>query len=264
MDIIKARKLKKQILSEFRTFKDEPETNQGLYYQRGSDNPILFTIQVYALFKELGILNLADKLRLYAAIELIRRRKSGGIGGQDPVKGLYNRRPGADDRKDQWDNYEAISSSVMFGEEFKLYSEEIDDYGKKFWWPSYDNRSPYRFSIHSFWKPFPNFSYFECCRQGWHSFTYKAYASRYFGIFNFLWFAGKVLVENNDPQETSGKLISWLRYKAIGYKWYIKPFSWWFKKRMKKMYGKNWMIELIRIYHGEDSTIYKLAKCLEK
>ena len=252
MNIEKAKEIKKQILSEFKN---------GLYYQFESDNTILFTVEVYALFHELGIFDQTDALNLKNAIFWLYRRKSGGQGA-DIVKGLFNRNPGRDDRKDQWDNYEAIAATVMFGSKFKHYSEEIDDYGKKFYIPSYDNRSPNRFSAHSFFKPFPNWLYFECCRQGWHTFTYRAYADRYVGVFNFLWFAGKVFVENNDPNETTGKLISWLRYKAVGHKRYVKPFKWLFDRKIKKLYGDQGIVEAFKIYHGEDSSIYKLAKCL--
>lgn len=253
MNIQKAKQLKEQILKEF-------EWN-GLYYRFGTDNTILFTIEVYALFHELGIFDEIDAQRLHDAISYLWRRESGGLGN-DIVEGLLNRNPGRDDRKEQWDNYEAVSCSVMFGDEFKKYSKQILKYGERFWWWSYDNRVPYKFSKHSFWSPFPNWNYFECCRQGWNIFTYKACANYFPGIINSLWYFGKVLLENEDPKATSGKLISWLRYKAIGNKWYIKPFKKIFEKKLKKLYGDRGIIECFRIYHGENSTIYKLAECL--
>ena len=252
MNIEKAKKIKAKMISEL---------YNGLYYQYYSDNTILFTMEMYALFHELGIFDEVDADRLHKAIRNLGRRRSGGFG-EDIIPGLYNRNPGRDDRKDQWDNYAAISFSVMFGKEFQRYPQEILQYGKKFWWYSYDNRAPMKFSVHKLFDPLPNLKYFECVRQGWHVFTYQVSADCVPNPLFYLWYVGKVSFENNDPNKTTGKLISWLRYKAIGHKWYMRPFRWMFNRKIKKLYGDKGITEAFRIYHGEDSDLYKLSLCL--
>ena len=251
MDIEKAKQIKAKMISEL---------HDGLYYRFGSDNTILFTIEMYALFQELGIFDNDDAERLHKAIRKLGRRASGGTSS-DIIPGLYNRKPGQDDRKEQWDNYEAISTSAVFGDDFRKYSEEILRYGRKFLWYSYDNRSPNKFSVHSFWKPFFNWRYFECCRQGWNVFTYQVNAKETPNPFYYLWFVGKILLENDNPQDTSGKLITWLRFRAIGNKWYIKPLKWMFDRKIKRIY-KDGIAGAFKVYHGVDSDIYKLAACL--
>lgn len=251
MDIERAKEIKAKMISEL---------HDGLYFRYDTDNTILFTIEMYALFHELGIFDKDDAKRLHKAIRMVGRRASGGLGS-DIIPGLYNRNPGRDDRKDQWDNYEAISCSTQFGEDFKQYSEEILKYGQIFWWYSYDNRAPGKFSVNSFWKSFPNWNYFECCRQGWNVFTYQVNAGNAPNPLYYLWFVGKILIENDDPADTSGKLITWLRFRAIGHKWYLKPLKWLFNRKIKKIY-KNGIAGAFKVYHGENSDIYKLAMCL--
>ena len=236
------------------------EMKDGLYAYK-SDNAILFTVEFYILCKNLGIFDDDDKKRLHHALSKIARYVN-----EDRVKGLYNRRPEANTRKEQHDNYMAICATTIFGDEFKKYSNEILDYGKQFWWYSYDNRSPNQFSINPFWKPLfrlkflEALKYFECCKQGYHVFFYQVTAKRFINPLYYLWFVGKCLVERNDRQ-TSGKLLNWVRFSTIGNKWYMRWLVRRWERRMAKIFGDDYLSKIFEIYFGKDSDLHKL--CVE-
>lgn len=262
--------LKEKIISEMR---------DGLC-QPNSDNPILFTMEFYALLHELGMFDEKDKQRLHDAIKAVAMRdKEGKI-----IPGLYTRRAGTDDdwvRKDQHDNYTAICSSRIFGKEFIKYAKEIVEYGRKTFY-SYDNRAPFRFSVHSFKSLLLGFfkapskenlisvgQTFECWRQGWNVFFYKSCADmfHFYNLHNYVWFMGKIWTEYkfkySKPEHTSSRLLSWLRMKAIGDKWYMKLVSGYWQRKLDGMY-KNGITDVFEIYHGASSDLYLLATYLTK
>ena len=206
-------------------------------YKAGTDNPILYTVQFYCLCKRAGLFDEEDLNRLHRAINSLQ-----------VIPGLYNRRPGLNTKKDQHDNYCAIASTVMFGKEFEYYSRSIDDYGAMNHY-SYDNRNPLSFS-------------FDCWRQGYSVFFYRACAGRYTGLFNYLWFIGKIWSEfhfrGKEKSYTSSHLLSWLRFEAIGHKWYVKPIYRYWKRKIRRKYRKG-LAEAIGIYHGNTSILYEMA-----
>jgi hypothetical protein len=243
----------------------------GLYISK-SDNPILFTIQCYVLLKKMGLFDEEDKNRLQNSLFAIARKIYDRV-----IFGLYNRRPGADERKDQHDNYTAIACTSYFGKEFQRYADEIDKYGKQFLWPSYDNRVPFKFSINPFWKPFLKgqfreaLNYFECVRQGFDIFIYRCCANKYcWGICGqwYLWWIGSVLIllckgKGNE----SSHLLEWITFAAIGHKWYIKPFYCLWKRKINKLYERG-LLDIIKKYYlnpqyhpvpGIEEDIYTLA-----
>lgn len=248
----------------------------SLYYKYNTDNTILFTTHFYSLLHDIGIFDMDDFSRLNYAILWLQRDFTDSDGDKHYVLGLYNRKPFLNNRKDQHDNYCAIAcSGVLVPEGHKsrtLFAKHIDSYGKITkkctlgLLPSYDNRAPYKFSINPFWKPLLSgkireaFNYFECVRQGFDVFMYKVCADRWpFGLtgINYLWFVGKTLMLG-PKKETSGKLLDYLRFKALKHKWYIKPWYLLWNKRINKMY-ENGIADCFKMYHGANSDLYKLA-----
>ena len=215
-------------------------------YQGGSDNPILFTIQFYSLCKLLGGFDEKDRARLHQAINaLAMRDKEGRV-----IPGLYTRRGGTDDdwvRKDQHDNYDALASSSMFGDDFKRYAKEILEYGRKNFW-SYDNRKPYKFS-------------FECLRQGWNMFHFAACCDKITPLqaLNYVWYWGATYSEFAWEGGSSGKMLSFIRFGATKDLWYIKPMYNYWKNKVKEEEPDE-MVGFFKRYHGENSDLYKLAK----
>lgn len=250
-------------------FVDHLGSKEGkkLYYRFKTDNTILFTIEFYAVLHDIGILTMEDLNRFREALYWIRRRKSGGLG-EDIVPGLYNRNPGRDMRKDQHDNYCAIASSRMFGKCWSLYAQEIDDYGKQFngFLYSFDNRVPYKFSINPFWAPLWKrdwagvAKYFECARMGWNVFIYKVCAGRWpfgFTALNYVWWIGSVLVKK-PYDECSGKMLNYIRFKAMNHKWYVRIWHKFWLKNIESQYT-NGIADVFNIYHGPERSITKLA-----
>lgn len=204
-----------------------------------SDNPILYTIQFYRLLGRHNLFGPCCYDKLFKAIMSLRERP-----------GLYNRRPGYNKKKDQHDNYTAIACSVMFCEEFQLFAEEIDNYGRKHFY-SYNNVPPYRFK-------------FSCWRQGFDVFLFRVCADRYPGIINYFWFMGKIFFEfmgrGKDKNHTTSHMLSWLRFEAIGHKWYVKPIHSYWKKKMLKKYSINYIDDIISIYHKGNEFFEGLLK----
>lgn len=244
------------------------EEHNGLIKHR-SDNPVLFTVELYTVLKENYMLDEEDLERLHKAINAVamRDKDTGKI-----IKGLYTRRAGTEDdyvRKDQHDNYVGIACTSMFGKEFEKYAEAIDDFGFKHLY--HNNRKPKRNNIFTkgFW---------ETIRQGFDIALYRMCCDRWPGIFNILWFYSKIMFEIWDFKKvqlwplkidrvsrgyTSSRILSWLRFKAIGHKWYINPIMKYWYKNLYKIYPKG-IQEVFEIYHNGSSNSSTLLKELSK
>lgn len=219
-------------------------SEHGLY-RAGSDNPILFTVEFYALCERLKIFNLEDAKRLKNSIDALQERP-----------GLFNRRPGLNTKMEDHDNYVAIEASAYLTGLTWGIVIDIERYGQKNFY-CYDNTRPNKWSL-------------DGQRQGFDIFLYKVNAGS--GVFhwlgiNYLWFAGKIFFEFQGPgkekDHTTSHMLSWLRFLTVGSSFWIKPIQCYWKKKMLDKYGEKWLYEIYKIYHGENSPLTKLAGMID-
>ena len=203
----------------------------------GSDNPFLFTFEANLLFYLSEIFTDEDKERLHNAI----------IHFQTKQKGLFNRIPYNDQRTEHHDNYVAYAAMALFG--FKEYAERIDDYGKKHWY-CYNNVPPNQFSISRLRQPFDIFYYRVAANR----------SLKILGLIGYIHFIGALLMNFVQSKDnTSGKLLDWIRLEVMKHKWYVKPCVWLFNAMLKSKY-ENGMEDVIKVYHFNNVEFQTLAK----
>ena len=229
------------------------EANQN-FIKASSDNPILFTVEMYMLMREQSMYDENDRDRLAKAIDSLIRDENG-----IRYSGLYNRRPGADDRKQQHDDYVAIAAASALW--LREPSRDILAYANdmKAHTPWYLRYIPYAKYCYDNTKPY-NWDY-RFLRQPFDVAVYKEGAQATPDILGCIHFYFKLIFQElrQEPDETSSRLLSWLRIEATKHRWYMKPAKWLFNYMLKSKY-ENGIEDLMKIYHGNDSYHHRMAK----
>lgn len=221
---------------------------EGLY-RAGEDNPILFTTEFYNLCVKHKMFDYFDGMRLQNALQSLERKDDKG----NTIEGLYNRRPGLNNRTESHDNYVAIvfCSKLLNKPEI---AARIDDYGRKNFY-SYNNVNPFKFS-------------FMRIRQPYDIMYYRIAAQRCLGLLGFIGLIHLYLSVLLDliyinHEETSGKLLSWLRFDLMKSKWYIKPALYLWNWKIDKSYSEG-IADVFGIYFGFGSELHLLARGIRK
>lgn len=218
----------------------------GLLFAK-SENSILFTVQFYILCKYWGIYYDKDRRRLAKAVLSLARRDDDG----EIICGLFNRRPNWDSRKEQHDNYIGHAVASYLGVDFAAIW--ICEYGWKHGYV-FNNVVPGRIWDLRFARfPFDILIY-KICAEEWISLI---------GLFGAIHFYGKIWFTESKkvPDDTSSKLVSYVRMHGIKHKWYMKPLVKKYNKYITEMYV-NGVEDLFKYYHHrpESANLRLLAK----
>lgn len=165
------------------------------------------------------------------------------------MDGLYNRNPDLISRENSHDNLSGIFSYSYLAKSehrFKIWSYLLKHLG------TYDNTKGKSAELSRF-LPFnpSNFFIWGLCAE-----------SSIYLLFFPLYLISLVIACNKPLNDTSGKILSWVELLPHKDHWLVKHLYNYFEKKMKSLYGDNYLKELMKIYHGGNSHEFPINKIL--
>jgi hypothetical protein len=167
------------------------------------------------------------------------------------VEGLYNRNIDLVDRRCMsHDNLSGIMAwSVLAGTDhrFKIWKYLVKHLG------TYDNTQG-KSTQFSRILPFNPSNFFA-----WGLAAESKLAYLFFPLF----LINLIISCNKKPEDTSGKILSWIEmYPLSTTNIIVKLCFKYYEKKMKAQYGNNYIVELRKLYHGTNSTNFPINKVL--
>jgi len=217
-----------------------------------TENRIISTTQFRLLSTILNDITEKDLIAHSSAIYTLQAIKNKKI-----VAGLFRRYPllPISDELEQHDNYIAIACS------FPNYAEDILIYGLTHFC-HYANRKPVSFRewLSCFRQPYQMMIFTLCSGPRWTIVSFLTI----FGFIGLIHLYLTIIIESHKSKgATSGKLLLWIFDRCEAFKCPILPALWYYRYRMKKMYGPNYTQELFNIYYGNGTGMEDLAKYAE-
>jgi hypothetical protein len=162
-------------------------------------------------------------------------------------KGLYHRNPLLTKRTMSHDNLVSIfawSKQFKTSHRFEIWNYLLKHFG------TYDNTKG-RSEQFSKYLPFNPANFFV---WGLAADSILAYLFLPFFVINL------VLTCNKPKENTSGKILTWVELFPLQNNFICVLLNKYFTYKMKKMYGENWLKELMNIYHGNNSKEFPINK----
>ncbi len=169
--------------------------------------------------------------------------------GSKVESGLYHRNPNLTTRTMSHDNLSAIFSYSFYNNtdhRFQVWNYLLKHLG------TYDNTKNKSTQASRF-LPFnpANFFIWGLCAK-----------SNIYLLFLPIYVLNLVLSCNSDKGETSGKILNWVKLLPHKNHWLVKHLFRYYERKMKIQYGENYLLELMRIYHGGNSKEFPINKIL--
>jgi len=164
-------------------------------------------------------------------------------------EGLFHRNPDLIDRCASHDNVTSIFAYSFFDQNnvrFEIWKYLLTHFG------TYDNTKGKSKQLSRF-LPFNlgNFFIWGVCAE-----------SNIYLLFLPFYLINLLISSNKPSNDTSGKILNWVELYPHKEHWLCKHLFGYYEKKMKKMYSENYVKELMRIYHGNNSSEFPINKLL--
>jgi len=163
--------------------------------------------------------------------------------------GLYHRNPELTNRCTSHDNLTAIFTYSYLNNtshRFEIWNYLLKHLG------TYDNTKNKSTQLSRF-LPFnpANFFIWGLCAK-----------SNIYLLFLPFYVLSLILSCNTDRNQTSGKILNWIKLTPHKDHWLVGHLLKYYERKMKVQYGENYVLELMRIYHGGNSKEFPINKLL--